>query len=91
MKNGILTVTLPQESIDKLVADGEAHAEITIDLAKQTVTRSNGEVFEFPYNAVHSNMLLNGLDEIGQTLQSEKAIAEFEVKQKQITPWLYGA
>lgn len=88
-KNGILTIALPQEVIDQLAEDGENGAEITVDLDKQTVTRGNKQAFDFDYNPVQKEMLINGLDEIGQTLKSEAAISAFEAKQRAELPWLY--
>ena len=88
-KNGILTIQLPQEAIDQLAEDGEEGAAITVDLDKQTVTRGNKATFDFDYNPVQKHMLMNGLDEIGQTLQSEAAITAFEAQQKSAQPWLY--
>lgn len=88
-KNGIVTVVLDQDSLDILVADGEDQNEITIDLDEKTVTAAAGQTFVFDYNPVHRHMLLNGLDEIGQTLQSDAAITAYEQQRKMITPWLF--
>ena len=90
VKNGILTVVLPQEAVDYLVVDGENGLEITVDLPNQLVLASNGKTFSFDYNPVHKQMLVKGLDEIGQTLQSSDAIDAFEAKQKLQQPWLYN-
>lgn len=90
VKNGILTVCLPQDQIDALMADAEAKLEIAVDLNNTTVTRSNGETYSFDYNATHQNMMVNGLDEIGTTLQSDAAITAYEEGRKKITPWLYS-
>ncbi len=90
VKNGILTVCLPQDQIDALMADAEARLEIAVDLNNTTVTRSNGETYSFDYNATHQNMMVNGLDEIGTTLQSDAAITAYEEGRKKITPWLYS-
>lgn len=88
-KNGILTVTLPQEQVDVLIADGEILAPITVDLENQTIERGNKENFSFEYNPVQKHMLMNGLDEIGVTLKDTDAITTFEAKQKANQPWLY--
>lgn len=88
-KNGILAIQLPQEAIDALAADGEEGAEITVDLDKQLVTRGNKQSFEFDYNPLQKEMLLDGMDEISQTLASSAAITSFETAQKAAMPWLY--
>lgn len=88
IKNGILTVALPQADVDALVMAAEAGHPITVDLNAQTVTCENAQ-YQFEFNPTHKDMLLEGLDEIGQTLQSKPAIADFEIRQKMMTPWLY--
>ena len=88
-KNGILTIQLPQEAIDALASDGEEGAEIKVDLDKQIVTRGNKQSFEFDYNPLQKDMLLEGMDEISQTLKSGAAITAFEKQQKAALPWLY--
>ena len=90
VKNGILAITLPQETVDLLMDDAKAELPFTIDLDKQVITRANGlGDIPFDYNPVHKHLLLNGLDEIGQTLQSADAIRTFEKQQSQAQPWLY--
>lgn len=86
-KNGILTVVLPQEAIDRLMVVA-AESEITVDLETQTVTTHFQDRFEFPIDPFRKHCLLNGLDEIGLTLQSEAAIAAFETKRAAAQPWL---
>lgn len=90
VKNGILTISVPQEVVDYLVADGENGLAVTIDLPNQTIQASNGKTFSFDFNPVHKTMLMNGLDEIGQTLESADLISAFEAKQKLAQPWLYN-
>ncbi len=90
VKNGILTITLNTEAVRHLALDGEAEAEITVDLPAETVTAADGTVFNFTYNPVHKEMLVGGLDEIGQTLQDEALITAFEIRQKAAQPWLYN-
>ena len=75
--------------MDILIADGEILAPITVDLENQTIERGNKETFSFEYNPVQKHMLMNGLDEIGVTLQDADAITAFEAKQKANQPWLY--
>jgi len=88
-KNGILTIALPQEQVDQLIEDGENLSPITIDLERQVVERGNKESFSFDYNPVQKNMLMNGLDEIGVTLQNSADIDAFEARQRAEQPWLY--
>jgi len=88
VKNGILTVSLPQEHVDALVIAAEAGHEICVNLTDQTVTCQNAQ-YGFEFSPAHKEMLLDGLDEVGQTLQSSAAIGTFEDKQKLLTPWLF--
>jgi 3-isopropylmalate/(R)-2-methylmalate dehydratase small subunit len=88
VKNGILTVALPQEQVDALVLAAEAGHEINVDLHDQTVTCQNAK-YDFDYNPKHKEMLLNGLDEIGQTLQAVAAVKSYESGRKMMTPWLF--
>lgn len=88
IKNGILTVALPQTDVDALVIAAEAGHAITVDLEAQTVSCENA-LYKFDFNPTHKDMLMEGLDEIGQTLRSKAAISNFEAKQKMMTPWLY--
>ena len=88
VKNSILTVALPQEQVDALVVAAEAGHQIHVDLNDQTV-RCENAFYKFEYNAAHKEMLLAGLDEVGQTLQSEAVINEYENKTQMMTPWLF--
>ena len=89
-KNGILPIKLPQEDVDKLMDDAErgANAIITIDLEKQEITGPDGGMVKFDLDPFRKHCLLNGLDDVGLTLQKEKAIDAFEAKRKAVTPWL---
>ncbi len=88
VKNGILTVALPLEQVDALVVAAEAGHTIQVDLNEQTV-RCENALYSFDYNPSHKEMLLNGLDEVGQTLQSLAAINTYEEKTRLMTPWLF--
>jgi len=88
VKNGILTVALPQEQVDALVLAAEAGHDIVVDLNEQTV-RCQNAFYEFDYSPSHKEMLLNGLDEIGQTLQAQAAVGTYEQQRKLMTPWLF--
>ena len=89
-KNGILPITLPQEAIDVLMKDAEkgSNARMDVDLESQTVTSSDGEVFSFEVDSFKKHCLLNGLDDIGLSLEKVAAIDAFEVKIGQARPWV---
>jgi 3-isopropylmalate/(R)-2-methylmalate dehydratase small subunit len=91
-KNGMLPIVLPQEQIDILMADaaGDNSRVLTIDLPNQKVIRANGESFSFEINPSSKLQLVEGLDEIGQTLQRNAEIASFEQRQSLSQPWLWS-
>ena len=88
-KNGILPVVLPQEAVDHLMDDARkgANARITVDLESQTVTASDGTSFRFEVDAFKKHCLLNGLDDIGLTLEKAAALDPFEKKTATLRPW----
>jgi 3-isopropylmalate/(R)-2-methylmalate dehydratase small subunit len=88
-KNGILPLVLPQEQVAALMKDAADKKILTVDLAKQKVLRENGESFSFEIDSFRKHCLLNGLDDIGLTLEHEAAITNFEQQQKGSQPWLY--
>jgi 3-isopropylmalate/(R)-2-methylmalate dehydratase small subunit len=89
-KNGILPIKLPQSEVDKLMKDAEngANAKLTIDLEKQEIRRPDGEIITFDIDPFRKHCLLNGLDDIGLTLQHEKQIGDYESRQSTEKPWL---
>ncbi|MEM1371342.1 MAG: 3-isopropylmalate dehydratase small subunit [Pseudomonadota bacterium] len=89
-KNGLLPITLPQEQVDVLMADAErgANAIITVDLVDQIITSSDGIVIPFEIDPNRRRHLLEGLDEIGLTLEREAKIAAYEARSKELYPWL---
>ncbi|MGG5808687.1 3-isopropylmalate dehydratase small subunit [Falsiroseomonas sp. CW058] len=91
-KNGILPVRLPREVCETLIEDAKlgANARITVDLERQVVVRPNGEEIPFRIDEFRRHLLLNGLDDIGQTLQHAPAIDGYEARQKAAQPWLYA-
>ena len=91
-KNGMLPIVLPQEQVDVLIEDakGSNTRTLTIDLAGQRVIRANGEAFAFEIDPSTKHSLLEGLDEIGQTLRHDTDIAAYESKQRLGQPWLWG-
>ena len=87
-KNGILPVKLPQDAIDKLMQVAESGQNITVDLENQKVTAGNHS-FDFEVDPFRKHCLINGLDDIGLTLQKTPSIDAFEAKNKQQASWLY--
>jgi 3-isopropylmalate/(R)-2-methylmalate dehydratase small subunit len=89
-KNGILPVVLPQEAVDHLMDDARkgANARITVDLEAQTVTASDGRQFGFAVDPFKKHCLLNGLDDIGLSLEKTPAIDAFEKTAAQSRPWV---
>jgi 3-isopropylmalate/(R)-2-methylmalate dehydratase small subunit len=89
-KNGILPIKLPQEDVDKLMEDAErgSNATLTIDLEKQEIRRPDGGVVTFDIDPFRKHCLLNGLDDVGLTLQHETKIDDFEGRQNADKPWL---
>ena len=92
-KNGVLPIVLPQEQIDLLMEDAErgANAILTVDLESQTITGPDGGTISFDVDPFRKHCLLNGLDDIGLTLQKEDKIDSFEGRDKASQPWLYAA
>lgn len=91
-KNGLLPIILTEQEVDELFKAVEAKEgyQLTIDLASQTVTTPEGKQYHFEVDAFRKHCLLNGLDDIGLTLQDADAIKAFEVKHKQANPWLFA-
>jgi 3-isopropylmalate/(R)-2-methylmalate dehydratase small subunit len=89
-KNGILPVVLPQAAVDVLMKDAEkgANARIEIDLTSQTVTSSDGEVFHFEVDSHKKHCLLNGLDDIGLTMEKAASIDSYEKQASAARPWV---
>jgi len=92
-KIGLLTVELPQESIDRLIARAEDSPgyEMEVDLETQTVSLGNGKSRQFEVDPFVKHCLLNGLDEIGLTLQEGDAIDAFEKTRSELLPSTAGA
>jgi len=90
-KNGILPIKLPQDDVDKLMDDAMrgANATVTIDLENQTITGPDGGEITFDVEPFRKHCLIEGLDDIGQTMQRVDKIDAFEARQKASEPWLY--
>ncbi|MCH8551374.1 MAG: 3-isopropylmalate dehydratase small subunit [Natronospirillum sp.] len=90
-KNGILPVVLPAEVVDQLFMELDATPgfELTADLQKQEVRTSDGRQWSFDVDSFRRHCLLNGLDDIGTTLQQADSIKAYEEKRKAEAPWLF--
>ncbi len=90
-KNGILPIALPKAELAKLLDDAErgANAVIAIDLERQEITGPDGGRLHFEIDAFRKHCLLNGLDDIGLTLEKQPHIDAFEAKNRQAQPWLW--
>ncbi len=91
-KNGMLPIILKEDIIDHLFNSVEANQgyTLTVDLEKQTVSTPDEKSYSFEVDAVHKHNLLNGLDDIGLTLQHVDAIKQFETQHKASQPWLFN-
>jgi len=91
-KNGILAIALSTDQVDKLFEQCFATEgyRLNIDLPKQQIFTPNGETFDFEVEAFRKHCLLNGLDDIGITLQQADAIRVYEERRKQEAPWLFA-
>jgi 3-isopropylmalate/(R)-2-methylmalate dehydratase small subunit len=89
-QNGVLPIKLPAATVALLMDDAQkgANARLTIDLERQTITRPDGSTVAFDIDPFRKHCLLNGLDDIGLTLQKETAIAGYEAKQRAALPWV---
>ena len=85
-KNGILTVVLPQEQVDRLLEVAQSQP-ITIDLESQSVTTPFQDRYTFEIDPFRKHCLLEGLDEVGLTLARDAAITAYEASQAQRMPW----
>ena len=92
-KNGLLPLVLKEEEVDELfksVAAVEGYS-LTVDLENQTVSTPDGKVYHFEVDEFRRHCLLNGLDDIGVTLEDADAISAYEERRKQEAPWLFPA
>jgi len=91
-KNGLLPIRLAAEQVDALftVVEVTPGYRLKIDLERQTITAPDGTVFKFEVEAFRKHCLLNGLDDIGLTLQHVDEIQAFEAKHRAAQPWLFA-
>lgn len=90
MQNGMLPVVVSQELCRELTEDAEAGLELEVDLEKEEIRRYNKPPISFTTDTFRRHCLLNGLDDIGLTLQRESAIQVFEARRSETWPWLDG-
>lgn len=90
-KNGLLPIVLEEGVVDRLFDEVTATSgyRLSVDLAQQTVTAPSGEVFRFDVGEFHKHCLLNGLDDIGLTLQHADEIRAYEQRRRAEAPWLF--
>jgi 3-isopropylmalate/(R)-2-methylmalate dehydratase small subunit len=88
-KNGILPIPLPQEEIDKLIDDASrgANAIVTIDLPAQEIRGPDGGAVKFDIDPFRKRCLMEGLDDIGLTMEKAKHIEDFEARARHERPW----
>ena len=91
-KNGLLPIRLADEQVDELFRAVTANADyrLVIDLEQQTISAPDGKVYSFEVEAFRKHCLLNGLDDIGLTLQHVDEIKAFEAKRRAAQPWLFA-
>jgi 3-isopropylmalate/(R)-2-methylmalate dehydratase small subunit len=89
-KNGILPVRLPREICDALMDDARLgeNSRITVDLQRQVVVRPNGETIPFEIDAERRRLMLEGLDDIGETLAYANSIETYETNRRAAQPWV---
>jgi len=91
-KNGILPIVLDEKKVDQLFNEVEATEgyQLTVDLEAQTITTPSGEEFAFDVDPFRKHCLINGLDDIGLTLQHVDDIKAYEERRKNEAPWLFN-
>ncbi|MEK9713280.1 MAG: 3-isopropylmalate dehydratase small subunit [Thalassolituus sp.] len=92
-KNGLLPIVLDEQTVDRLFKETEASEgyQLTVDLENKKVVTPSGEEIAFEVDDFRRHCLLNGLDDIGLTLQDAEEIRSYEEKRRASSPWLFGA
>jgi 3-isopropylmalate/(R)-2-methylmalate dehydratase small subunit len=92
LKNGLLLIKLDAKAVDQLFRETEANEgyRLAIDLEQQSVTMPSGETFRFDIDPHRKHCMLNGLDDIGLTLEHAEEIRAFETRHKAEQPWLFA-
>ena len=90
-KNGVLPIVLDSPVVDELFAavNSQSDYHLDIDLEAQTMTTPAGDVYQFDIDPFRKYCLLNGLDEVGLTMQYANDIRSYEEKRRQTAPWLF--
>ncbi|SDW62604.1 3-isopropylmalate dehydratase small subunit [Marinobacter mobilis] len=91
-KNGLLPIVLEEKIVDQLFQEAEQAEgyQLTVDLAAKTVTTPGGQSFGFDVDDFRRHCLLNGLDDIGVTLEDAELIKDFEANRRESAPWLFN-
>ncbi|MDH2916665.1 MAG: 3-isopropylmalate dehydratase small subunit [Gallionella sp.] len=91
-KNGLLPIKLAADKVDALfkAVDAKNGYALVVDLVQQTLTTPDGAVYKFEVDEFRKHCLLNGLDDIGLTLQHKADISAFETKHRAAQPWLFA-
>ena len=91
-KNGMLPIVLSADDVDALFEETEASEgyKLNIDLSEQSITSPSDKSYKFDVDAFRKHCLLNGLDDIGLTMQHQDAIKAFETKHQAAQPWLFN-
>lgn len=92
-KNGLLPIVLKESEVDELFSQCEATEgyQLTVDLAEQRVALPDGSQYHFEVDAFRKHCLLNGLDDIGLTLQDQQVIRDYEARHRSQQPWLFAS
>ncbi len=92
-KNGLLPIVLSEDVVDSLFQEAEQQEgyQLQVDLESKTVTTPSGASFSFDVDDFRRHCLLNGLDDIGVTLEDADSIKDYEAKRRQSAPWLFNA
>jgi 3-isopropylmalate/(R)-2-methylmalate dehydratase small subunit len=92
-KNGLLPVVLDEETVDQLFSEVESEEgyELSVDLEARTVTTPSGAVHKFEVDDFRRHCLLNGLDDIGVTLEDSEVIRAYEESRRKTAPWLFSS
>ena len=87
-KNGILLIKVTPQQLETLMKDAKQAATLTVDLTDQVIKRPDGSTIKFEVEPHRKHNLLNGLDDIGLTMQHDDAIASYETQIKNDRPWV---
>ena len=89
-QNGLLPVVLPRETVERLAAEAETGAPVTVDLVAREVRAPSGEIVPFAVDPQRRQALLEGLDEIGATLKRDPEIAAWQARDRAARPWIWA-